>query len=375
MPAICTRLWRTYGKNATMRWVTRSKAAHKHITKGKGTRMMNFKKTLLASLVALSASVAMAHDHGFYLGGGAGYVEADDICENLTAVAGTPNSCDDSSDKAWNVFGGYQINANLAVEAGYSDLGNFQGNVPGTGYGSYSAKSYDTSILGILPLGEMFNVYARGGYSLVNADTHVNVGGTPFVNGGGSEGAWVYGAGAGLNVTDNVEVRADWRRFDDVGNNSGNNLPAQIVQHADLDVYSLQAVYHFGSHAAPAAAPAEQVSLNIQVLFDTDKSNIKPEYQGEVQKAADFLNAHPEAKAVIEGHTDSTASDAYNQGLSERRANSVMNALIAKGIAADRLSAVGYGEAKPVADNATTEGRAQNRRVVAEFEGVAIKAE
>lgn len=336
--------------------------------------MINIKKTLIASLVALSASAAMANDNGFYLGAGAGYVKAHDLCENLTAVAGTPNSCDDHSDDAWNIFGGYKINRNIAVEAGYSDLGNFQGNA-GTGtFGSYSATSYDTAILGILPLGDMLNVYARGGYSLVNADTHVNPGGIAPKD-GGSEGTWVYGAGLGVNVTDNIEVRADWRRYDDVGNNSGGGLPAQIVQHVDLDVYSLQAVYHFGAHEAPVAAPAEEVSLNIQVLFDTAKSVVKPEYQGEIQKAADFLTAHPEAKAVIEGHTDNVGTDAYNQGLSERRANSVMNAIVAKGIDASRLSAVGYGESKPVASNATAEGRQENRRVVAEFEGVSIKAE
>ena len=67
---------------------------------------------------------------------------------------------------------------------------------------------------------------------------------------------------------------------------------------------------------------------------------------------------------VVEGHTDATGADAYNQSLSERRAKSVMEYLQAKGIGDTRMTPVGYGESKPVADNATKAGRAENRRVV-----------
>jgi OmpA-OmpF porin, OOP family len=328
--------------------------------------MINFKKALIASLVALSASSVMAHENGFYLGAGAGYSELDDVCNDYDSLlVGASSKCDDD-DNAWSVFGGYLFNPNFALELGYSDLGNF-GVSASDGTDSFDLDvdltAIDLSGVGILPLNDMFSLYARGGYSWVNADVDFD---STFgsADGDDDEGSWVYGAGVGANVTDNLELRADWRRYQDVMDSDD----------VDLDVYSLLAIYHFGPHAAPVAAPAEEVSLNIQVLFDTDKSVIKPEFEGEIQKAVDFLTAHPEAKAVVEGHTDSTASDAYNQGLSERRANSVMSALVAKGIDAGRLSAVGYGEAKPVADNATKEGRAQNRRVVAEFSGVSIKA-
>jgi OOP family OmpA-OmpF porin len=65
----------------------------------------------------------------------------------------------------------------------------------------------------------------------------------------------------------------------------------------------------------------------------------------------------------VAGHTDSVGTDSYNQGLSERRAQAVVNYLVAKGINASRFKARGYGESEPVADNATDEGRAENRRV------------
>jgi outer membrane protein OmpA-like peptidoglycan-associated protein len=78
----------------------------------------------------------------------------------------------------------------------------------------------------------------------------------------------------------------------------------------------------------------------------------------------DIMKQNPDIRKVrVEGHTDSKGSDAYNIKLSQRRANAVRDYLIAHGVEADRLVAVGYGETRPVADNGTAEGRARNRRV------------
>jgi len=99
------------------------------------------------------------------------------------------------------------------------------------------------------------------------------------------------------------------------------------------------------------------------ILFDTGKSSIKAESTSVMVDIIQILNEYPNAKFSVEGHTDSVGSDATNQRLSEERANSVRNFLIDKGIASNRLTAVGYGEAKPIATNNTSAGRAQNRRV------------
>jgi outer membrane protein OmpA-like peptidoglycan-associated protein len=81
------------------------------------------------------------------------------------------------------------------------------------------------------------------------------------------------------------------------------------------------------------------------------------------------MGQYPQTTTVVEGHTDSVGSDVYNQKLSERRANAVRDVLVNQyGVGADRVNAVGYGEARPVADNATDSGRAVNRRVEAEVE-------
>ena len=99
------------------------------------------------------------------------------------------------------------------------------------------------------------------------------------------------------------------------------------------------------------------------VEFDYDKATLRPEAAAILDKTAASLATWQNANIEVAGHTDSQGSDDYNMKLSQDRAEAVRNYLISKGIAADRLTAKGYGESKPVADNATEEGRTQNRRV------------
>jgi outer membrane protein OmpA-like peptidoglycan-associated protein len=98
-------------------------------------------------------------------------------------------------------------------------------------------------------------------------------------------------------------------------------------------------------------------------LFRTNKAKLESGGVRIVEKLADFLKQHMKYKVSIEGHTDSTASDGYNQELSERRAEAVQLALIAMGVGSERVMAQGYGESFPVANNGTAAGRRLNRRV------------
>ncbi|WP_445386577.1 OmpA family protein [Robiginitalea sp. IMCC44478] len=99
------------------------------------------------------------------------------------------------------------------------------------------------------------------------------------------------------------------------------------------------------------------------ILFDTGKASLKTESVSVFVDIIKILNEYPNAKFTVEGHTDSVGSEKLNQQLSEKRANSVRDFLIKEGIAADRLTAVGYGESRPIASNNTRAGRTQNRRV------------
>ena len=117
------------------------------------------------------------------------------------------------------------------------------------------------------------------------------------------------------------------------------------------------------SVAAKPAPPKPTDKLTIHVTFATDKSEIRAADLAELQKAEAFVRKYSSCRIEIEGHTDSTGSEEYNQGLSERRAASVQKWMLDHGTpSADKITTKGFGEANPVADHGTPEGRAENRR-------------
>ena len=118
-------------------------------------------------------------------------------------------------------------------------------------------------------------------------------------------------------------------------------------------------------HGCPSVVvTAKEIVILEQVQLDTNKATIKSVSFPLLDKVAKVLRKHTEFLLVeVQGHTDNRGGRAMNIGLSRRRAKSVRQALITRGIAADRLTSKGYGPDKPVADNKTDEGRQQNRRV------------
>jgi outer membrane protein OmpA-like peptidoglycan-associated protein len=105
------------------------------------------------------------------------------------------------------------------------------------------------------------------------------------------------------------------------------------------------------------------LTLGNNVLFDTNSDTLKPGADEALGRVAQFMQNQPNTKLRIEGHTDSTGSDSYNEALSQRRAQAVASALMARGVDASRIQAVGRGMELPVATNDTAAGRQQNRRV------------
>ena len=117
--------------------------------------------------------------------------------------------------------------------------------------------------------------------------------------------------------------------------------------------------------ARGCSIPIEELArIELRVNFDYDKSDVKPQYLSEIRQVADYLKANAGTDAVLEGHTDSRGSEAYNQRLSQRRVDAVKAVLVDQlSVNASRVRAVGYGETRPVATNDTDAGRAENRRV------------
>jgi OOP family OmpA-OmpF porin len=128
--------------------------------------------------------------------------------------------------------------------------------------------------------------------------------------------------------------------------------------------------------AAPAPAPRAPASVRAAVviqadaLFDFDKSVVRPDGRKSIDEAVAKLQGADLEMVIATGHTDSIGTEAYNQKLSERRAQAVKDYLVSKGIPASKITTIGKGESQPVATNKTAEGRQKNRRVDIEFKGV-----
>lgn len=137
--------------------------------------------------------------------------------------------------------------------------------------------------------------------------------------------------------------------------------------------------YRKEKHEKAAAPVAEVVIRTNKIHFEFDRARIRPESEPILDQIAQTIKDQPKVKHVtIEGHTDGLGGEKYNQKLSERRAQSVMQYLVKKGIAPEMLTAVGKGKSEPIADNKTKQGRAQNRRIEfhLEFgEGTGVRVE
>ena len=120
---------------------------------------------------------------------------------------------------------------------------------------------------------------------------------------------------------------------------------------------------------SPSDRPVDKNGCTIEsvvlknVNFESNSSELTAGSSESLDKAVAAMNKYENLRIEIQAHTDSMGEAAYNQSLSEKRANSVRDYMIGKGIAADRMVAKGYGETKPIADNGTRAGRAENRRV------------
>ncbi|MQA53242.1 OmpA family protein [Pseudomonas piscis] len=268
---------------------------------------------------------------------------------------------------------GYFLTDDLSLDLNYDKTNHTRSN---DGTGNQKIKGDTTSLLATYHFGQAgvdsLRPYVSGGFghqsrSNVAADGH-----------GGRDKTTqaIIGTGVKYYFTDNLFARAgveadygmDNGKWDyaalvglgvNFGGNAGKVAPAPVAPAP-------------APEPAPEAPVAEVVRVELDVKFDFDKSVVKPNSYADIKNLADFMKQYPQTTTVVEGHTDSVGPDAYNQKLSERRANAVKQVLVNQyGVGAERVQSVGYGESRPVADNATEAGRAVNRRVEASVEAQA----
>lgn len=145
----------------------------------------------------------------------------------------------------------------------------------------------------------------------------------------------------------------------------GAALATEVQRRQDAEKRAAQAAIDLAKFASVKQETRGMViTLSGAVLFLSGKADLLPAAQAKLNEVANALTKEdPNSKIIVEGHTDSQGSDASNQDLSERRARSVRDYLVSRGIAADRLTSQGFGSTHSIADNKSPEGRANNRRV------------
>lgn len=197
--------------------------------------------------------------------------------------------------------------------------------------------------------------------------------------------AYTAAAGLGSNalfaaVYQDALTKAGWKITQLVEGPNGSD--AAITAHYTANGRNIWAYLHNDGEGGYIIQVADQGSEDIGqeldrdchvalygIEFDFNKATIRPDSDAVLNKVLALLNARPDLKLEVQGHTDNVGGDAYNQKLSEARANAVVAWLTAKAVAATRLSARGYGMTMPIADNGSDEGRAKNRRVEIKKQG------
>ena len=320
------------------------------------------KKTAIALVVAglAAASVAQAapQENTFYAGVKAGQASFHD---GVRAQARENNAGYHRNSFTYGVFGGYQIlnqdNLGLAVELGYDDFGRAKGRKAGKTFAKHTNHGAHLSLKGSYEVLNGLDVYGKAGVALVRSDYKFydeNNGARKHADGRHSlRTSGLFAVGAEYAVLPELAVRLEYQWLTRVGKYREQDRPNSAINYNPW-IGSINAgiSYRFGQGAAPVVAAPEVVSktfnLNSDVTFAFGKANLKPQAQAALDGIYGEIAQVNNAKVAVAGYTDRIGSDAGNLKLSQRRADTVANYFVAKGVSADAISATGYGKANPV---------------------------
>lgn len=297
----------------------------------------------------------------FYFGVGAGITELDPEARTDAITVG------DSSSTGFSLTLGYDFTSWLSGEIYGADLGSSSIDFLGQDVGDVDYQVFGASLLGTFYRSNGYSrgrsglsLYGRAGFGTIDNDTELD-----FDRDHSEHIA--FGVGAEYGLRNGFAVRGELNSYD---------TDAQYLQVTLLKRFGGRAHQRNRPVAPIPVTPVEpapiapeapvqkaQIPANLpNTYFDFDLHNLSSEAIQTVDSIASALK-DVDGLILVEGHADHIGPDAYNQALSMRRANSVRDALVSRGISADRLSVRGLGERQPAATNSTDEGRALNRRV------------
>ncbi|TNH04649.1 porin OmpA [Testudinibacter sp. TR-2022] len=335
----------------------------------------------ISGLALASAAQAAPQANTFYAGAKAGWASYHDGLTQFERLDGLKTGHQRNS-VTYGVFGGYQITDNLAVELGYDDFGRNKVKYKGQTIGKHTAHGTHLTLKASYPVLADLDVYARVGAALVRSDYKTYddsfVGsGFPGRRGHDLSTSAVFAGGLEYAIIPSLALRVEYQWLNNVGKKS-NSLSTDY--RPDVGSVTAGLSYRFGQGVAAPEVVTKKFAFSSDVLFDFNKSSLKAggseALDGMTTEVANSGLASPNYN--VAGYTDRIGSDAYNQKLSEKRAETVANYLVSKGVEQTNVTAVGYGKANPVTGSNcdTVKGRkaliaclAPDRRVEVSVQG------
>lgn len=355
----------------------------------------------IAGLGSVLATSALAQENKYYywgLGVGQSHSQIDDqqTTNSLLRSFNSPSSfSSERQDTSYKVFGGYQLNQNFAVEAGYFNLGRFTyaTSLPaGTMTGRYETEGLNLDLVGTMPLGARWSALARlGAHHAITRDAFGGPGLPASASNDNSQRANNMKVGLGLQyeITPSMFLRGEAERFrvkDGVGNNGDVNvfsmsLVFPVGRSAPRTVVAMAQPVYVAPPPPPPPAPVvvappppppvavvmpKRVQFSADSLFTFDKAVVRPDGKAALDVFARELQGTRYSTIAVEGNTDRLGSDAYNQKLSQERADAVKAYLIASaGIDSTKITSVGRGESNPVTKPEDCKGKQANAALIA----------
>lgn len=353
----------------------------------------------------LMAQTTTDYNTGWYAGGNIGVSSANIDKERITQNLTNHSYSDDEENLGYKLFGGYQFNKNFALEGGYFNLGKFDYSLStpnGTLDGNMKVQGLNLDAVAILPITEDFSAFARIGANYAQSkDSFSSTGTISMSDNSPKENDLNYKFGAGLqySVTDALALRLEAERYrinDAVGNDG------------DIDLLSIGLIYKFGvtKKVIPIAKEkriitivsrkketliivtavdaVEKIKESVKqektvvlifedIHFEFDKSTLNKEAKDALKRDIAQLKENQRINMRLAGYTSEKGTEIYNQGLSERRAQSVKDYLVQENLfPADKISLIGYGETRPAIQevdpsNIDSDAAKANMRVLLEI--------